>query len=80
MDITARKEHIYNVITDIVRGKQLANRLPDHALYIAEIWAQMPECSDAEMKRCINALCGECRLQYGQTLNDFWFKPKEKQQ
>ncbi|MEG2064702.1 MAG: hypothetical protein RRY23_06115 [Alistipes sp.] len=80
MDIATTKEHVYNVITDIVKRKQVTQQLPDHALYIAEIWARLPEYSDADIKSCINALCRAQRLEFGHTINDFWFKPKEKQQ
>lgn len=72
-----KKEHTYNTIYGIVRDKKLARIEPPHALFVAEILPALgTEYCRPEIEQSIDELCRGNMLEYGYTVNDWWFRPK----
>lgn len=75
----ALKEHLYNVIYDIVRAKETDCRGPCYACLCADILPALGlEYSRHEAETAMESLLRSGRIEYRATANDWLFRPKEK--
>lgn len=75
----ALKEHLYNVIYDIVRAQKTDCRGPCYACLCTDVLPALGlEYSRYEAETAIESLLRSGRIEYKATANDWSFRPKEK--